>query len=395
MAAATALPANPLTNAPAAASNFASVLRQLSRSLTPATQHIISAAGALDRAHRTMGTVTQPYKQTTTQGDATAASFKNSGRQTNAAIPGLQKKKTSLQQTNRWAKGFALRIAALSKGFALFGKLLGKLGGIVGKFSGQIKIASGVMQAVNLVMKASPLALLTTLLLPMAEQLIEFAMNSETGKRITSAVFESAERMISRAMTVIEPHIEFALTLVTGVFTGIKLFLEPAKKFLKGDISGGIKDTGKAWEQLVHGLGEFIKTGFLMAVGILKAPVNGIISFANMVIDALNTIHVNFLGKKFGFDLDRIPMLAQGGVVSPRDGGVPVILAEAGEAEAVLPLSKLDRLLTRTRELAHATAERRAPGRPALTHYYEPEGRGSHSIAEELLFLAQTHSIRR
>ncbi|CAM5728114.1 hypothetical protein SFUMM280S_06565 [Streptomyces fumanus] len=52
-------------------------------------------------------------------------------------------------------------------------------------------------------------------------------------------------------------------------------------------------------------------------------------------------------GKTFGVSLPKIPMLATGGVVMPRSGGVPAILAEAGEAEAVLPLSKLDQLLRR------------------------------------------------
>jgi tape measure domain-containing protein len=39
------------------------------------------------------------------------------------------------------------------------------------------------------------------------------------------------------------------------------------------------------------------------------------------------------------------PRLAEGGIVKPRAGGVQAIVAEAGEAEAVIPLSKLDRML--------------------------------------------------
>ncbi|KNB50103.1 hypothetical protein AC230_25725 [Streptomyces caatingaensis] len=355
------------------------------------TRQVVSTSRVLDRLNRGSAQITQPFKQAATGMDGAGRAAGNNGRESNKATGSLRKNATAVQQVNRSKKGFNLRNAAFSKGLALFGKLGGKLAGLVGKFSTVTGIASGVMQAVNLVMKGNPLALLATLLLPMAGQLIEFAMNSETGKQIMEEVFSAASSMISGAMAVIKPHIEFGLALVTGVFAGIKLFLEPAKKFLTGDISGGVKATGKAWEQLIHGLGEFIKTGFLMAVGILKAPVNGIIGFANKVIDALNTVHVSLLGKKFGFDLDRIPMLAQGGIVSPRDGGVPVILAEAGEAEAVLPMSKLGQLLARTRELAGAAAT----GRPRLAAYHEPEGRGSHGIAEELLFLAQTHSSRR
>jgi hypothetical protein len=40
--------------------------------------------------------------------------------------------------------------------------------------------------------------------------------------------------------------------------------------------------------------------------------------------------------------INHVPHLAQGGIVMPRPGGQIVKVAEAGEAEAVIPLSKMD-----------------------------------------------------
>ena len=79
------------------------------------------------------------------------------------------------------------------------------------------------------------------------------------------------------------------------------------------------------------------------------------ISGLNAMIGALNRIHVkipgwvpHFGGREFGINLPmlpNIPALAQGGVVPARTGGTLALLGEAGESEAVIPLSKLDRVL--------------------------------------------------
>ncbi|SOD84972.1 hypothetical protein [Streptomyces sp. Ag109_G2-15] len=79
------------------------------------------------------------------------------------------------------------------------------------------------------------------------------------------------------------------------------------------------------------------------------------ISGLNAMIGALNRIHVkipgwvpHFGGREFGVNLPmlpNIPALAQGGIVPARTGGTLALLGEAGESEAVIPLSKLDRVL--------------------------------------------------
>lgn len=126
------------------------------------------------------------------------------------------------------------------------------------------------------------------------------------------------------------------------------------------------------------GMGDFVSTGLQALAGVITGPVKGLIAFANWVIDGLNSLSGEFFGKKFGVDLDKIPQLAEGGVVDPhRDG-----------ASAVRPLSSLDRL--RPAEAGHRTAGPRPPHRGRLRTYREPEGRSALLVAEDLLFLHRT-----
>ncbi|WP_420034367.1 hypothetical protein ACN2WE_19215 [Streptomyces sp. cg28] len=95
---------------------------------------------------------------------------------------------------------------------------------------------------------------------------------------------------------------------------------------------------------------------------IMKGLVNGFtalprayISGINAMIRGLNSIHVKIPGwvpvvggKEFGIHLPQIPnipTLAEGGVVQARSGGRLAVIGEGGENEAVIPLSKLSRML--------------------------------------------------
>ncbi|MFZ3569613.1 hypothetical protein ACOKM5_21635 [Streptomyces sp. BH097] len=102
--------------------------------------------------------------------------------------------------------------------------------------------------------------------------------------------------------------------------------------------------------------------------GPIKAVMKGIINAftalprayiggMNAMIGGLNKIHVKIPGwvpvvggKEFGINLPRIPnipTLAEGGVIGARTGGRLAVVGEAGEDEAVIPLSKLNAMLGR------------------------------------------------
>jgi len=100
-----------------------------------------------------------------------------------------------------------------------------------------------------------------------------------------------------------------------------------------------------AWDNIVAISGN----AFGMIVNLAKAPINGVISAINWVLEKINSISVTIPdwvpgvgGKTLGFNIPTIPALAAGGIAT-----APTLaqIGEGGEPEAVLPLSKLAALL--------------------------------------------------
>ena len=115
----------------------------------------------------------------------------------------------------------------------------------------------------------------------------------------------------------IKPIITAVGTLVAGMKTQFAGF----GNFFKGIING--------WLSLVQSFINFFISG-----------INGLIKTANVGLGFLGDLigkklTISYLGKV------TIPKLANGGIVSPSPGGSIVNVAEAGEAEAIIPLSKL------------------------------------------------------
>ncbi|MEV5239994.1 hypothetical protein AB0K89_12910 [Streptomyces cinnamoneus] len=384
------IPRNPLAGATGAFRTFGSALGQAARSVRTVQNGVGNAARAADRIRTSTGRAGKEARQFGTNAQAAGRAALAAGRAAGTAPTGLLRTKTGAQQSARLLKNINRQAAASGTAIARTGKSAGILGKFTGLLGGKLKIAGGIMTAVNLVMKTNPFVLVISLLAPFATELIDFAMDSELGRQVMETVFGLVETYVTTALTVVVPVITGYLATVKGVWKGVESVIKPVITWVTKDVPGGFRKVNSAMEKALHGMGDFLETGFQMVTGVVKGPLNGLIAFANWVIDGLNSLSFSILGKHFGIDLPKIPMLAEGGVVSPRDGGVPVILAEAGEAEAVLPMPKLDRLLARTAEAARRTAP--APAAARIGTYHEPEGRGAHAIAADLLFLAGAHA---
>lgn len=131
--------------------------------------------------------------------------------------------------------------------------------------------------------------------------------------------------------------ISAAIENIKAIFSGIIDFVQ---NVFTGNWSG-------AWQNIVDIFGNL----FGMIVNLAKAPINGVISAINFVLEKINGISVTIPdwvpgvgGQTLGFNIPTIPQLATGGIVT-----APTILeaGEGGEAEAILPLSKLAAMLQR------------------------------------------------
>lgn len=124
--------------------------------------------------------------------------------------------------------------------------------------------------------------------------------------------------------------ISAAIDNVKAVFSSIIDFI--------GNVFAG--DWSAAWQNIQDIFGNL----FGAIVNLAKAPINGVISAINFVLEKVNGISVTIPdwvpgvgGKTLGFNIPTIPQMAEGGIVTG-----PTIL-EAGEAgdEAIIPLPEL------------------------------------------------------
>lgn len=132
-----------------------------------------------------------------------------------------------------------------------------------------------------------------------------------------------------------------AKEIIIGVFNNIKSavinIISGIKKLFSGDLKGALNDFKNAFSNIFGALWT-----------IAKAPLNLIIGGINSLIKGINKISFDVPdwvpgigGKKWGFNIPKIPKLAVGGIVNMPGRGVPVGGAITGEAgrEGVIPLT--------------------------------------------------------
>ena len=121
--------------------------------------------------------------------------------------------------------------------------------------------------------------------------------------------------------------------------------------WLAGFVTGfrnAIANIGSFFASVFNGIGEIAKNALNGILGFIEGYINFLISGINGLLNRINTLLR--AGRTVGINVQvptiptlSIPRLAEGGIVMPRPGGVLANIAEGGEAEAVIPLSKMGR----------------------------------------------------
>ena len=154
---------------------------------------------------------------------------------------------------------------------------------------------------------------------------------------LLNGVIQMVSSIGSSVWTLLGGYAERLSGFFTGIWEGIKKIFSGVGNWFKNIFKGafdGIKN-------VFGGISDWFKGVFDKLANVVKAPVNLIIKGLNALIDGVNKISFDVPdwvpvigGKKFGFNLKRIPQLAKGAVV---DEPTPAIFGEDG-AEAVVPL---------------------------------------------------------
>ncbi|MER6332784.1 tape-measure protein [Streptomyces sp. NPDC001034] len=407
---------------PAALRTFGQRTDRTSGAVSSLVARIKGAAGAVERVRPALtrsATAVSRMRESTEAASRSAARAGQTATTSTAAVTSFAgRARTTARSVGKLTTGLG-GVLTLVAGLIDFS---GPLGGLMDKFGTAMTIGSGIMLAVNLITRANPVGFLTGILLPVAGWLLDLAMNSETGQKLMEQLATLVLKYVESVLTVLVPvlkvvatvvgtYLKGYLTVIRGVLTvlgalvgtgfavlkalttgdtralggrvsavwhGLKDVVRPVLDWITKDVPRMFQRVKDAVTGTLRGMGQFVTTGAQTVAGVVKGPIQGLVAFANWVIDGLNHLSFSFFGKKFGVHLDKIPMLAQGGVV------VPGTHARAGR---VLPLTTLDR--RRALAARHRTT---AQARYRVKEFHESHGAGAYGTAQDLLFLASAHA---
>ncbi|KMT23010.1 tape measure protein [Clostridium cylindrosporum] len=211
-------------------------------------------------------------------------------------------------------------------------------------------------------------------------------------------IFVTLFTMIANILTFLAPLIQITATVISAVlftaiqmilpiiqslitvFTGVLSVISNIIAFVVNVFTG---QWGSAWQNVVNIFGSIF--GSLAAIA--KAPINAVIGLINSAISGINSISVDVPdwvpgagGKKLGFSIPKIPMLAKGGITQ----GVSI----AGEAgpEAVIPLKpKNPRAISLLNTTAKMLGVDNGQGGGPVVIHYSPQIMGGGAEVEKSL----------
>ncbi|MET8166944.1 tape-measure protein [Streptomyces sp. NPDC005329] len=413
---------NPFTGTAPVLRSVLGRAEQTRSALRSLTDRIKGAASAVDGIRPSTDPAGAALRRIKTNADTAARSVARTGQTATAAASGI---KSAGARGKGAGKSLGTLKSALGGVFAIVGALIeasGVLGDLMGAFGTAMTIGSGVMLVINALTRANPIGFVTGLLLPVAGWLLDLAMNSETGQRLMEQLATLVLKYVEGYLTVMTPLLKAiasavntyvtgylavvttALTVigallgtgfavlkalttgdtralsgrVSSIWRGFKDAVKPALDWITKDVPRMFTRIKEATSSTLGAMGKFVTTGAQTVAGVVKGPITGLIAFANWVIDGLNSLSFSILGKKFGIHLDKIPMLAEGGIAVP---------GASRQAGRVLPLAALDR------QRALARRHRTTPRPPhQVKEFHESAGTGARGTAEDLLFLASAHA---
>jgi hypothetical protein len=211
------------------------------------------------------------------------------------------------------------------------------------------------------------------IIVPLVQDLFGFLeQNSTVVLILTTAMAALAVAILAVNFALNANPIVKVITLIGVLATGVVLLINYLvglsggwAKLFEG-LQKGLAEVGKffgtvfdAVSNLVVGVINGLATRFENFINTIIGGLNGIIALANAALAVVSTVTggaVNIqvpevptvsipkVPVKTPAKLPKkIPKLALGGIVMPQPGGVLANIAEAGQAEAVIPLNKMDR----------------------------------------------------
>lgn len=108
-----------------------------------------------------------------------------------------------------------------------------------------------------------------------------------------------------------------------------------------------VRQVGGVFQSIFSAIGGYVSSGFSKAVSFAKTYINDLIYLVNGAISGINSV-INAANSIPGVSfptIPKIPRLAQGGTVSPKPGGTPVVMGDGGQVEYGVPKSDMEAII--------------------------------------------------
>ncbi|MBD3009969.1 hypothetical protein [Streptomyces sp. 5-10] len=363
-------------------------------------------------------------RSTVGQTDTSVSKFARTATQAGSAVGrvkgDIDKSANSMRTLQREANAAERSVAKSGRSMTTAGRSAATGGGLMGRMRTGLQGVTTAQKGLNTAMKSNVFGAIMALLMPLIMKLVDMAMQSKTVQRIVQAAFRIIGQVIGTTMrvakqvvqttwngiktaftvvlkviwTVVKTYFTIYKTIITTVIHAIMAVVRPLLSFFSERIPGAFRSARNGIQRAFNGLADIVRGAFSAVLGAVRGPLNGVIGLVNRAIGALNRVKVSVPswvpgigGQSFGVNIPTIPTLAQGGIVLPRPGGTLALLAEGGQAEAVLPLNRLSTLLARTGPTPALAGSGRPGGGFVIEHYHEAPGASARQTAEDLMFL--------
>ena len=220
------------------------------------------------------------------------------------------------------------------------------------------KAMTVAQKALNLALRMNPIGIVVTLLLGLAAVFITLYNKCDWFRNGVNKVWAGIKHTFSsfanffknafstdwtKTLGILGVPLNSFFGKVKAIFDGVMGVAKGLIRFFKGAFAGN-------WKEAFAGLKDIVCSIFGAIGGVIKSPINAAISGINMAIRGVNKLSFDIPdwvpglgGKHFGIHIPQIPALAEGGIVTK---ATMALVGEGKEHEAVIPLSKLDSLVT-------------------------------------------------
>ncbi len=217
-------------------------------------------------------------------------------------------------------------------------------------------------KAMNLALSMNPIGVVITLLVALATTFVVLYNKCTWFRNGVDSVWNSIKSIFSgfssffkgvfsrdwtQTFGLLGVPINSFLNQTKSIINGVKGVFNGLITFFKGVFTGN-------WRMAFQGLSNIVKSIFGTMGAVIKSPINAAISGINAAIRGVNKLNFDIPdwvpglgGKHFGVHIPQIPALAEGGIVTK---ATLAMVGEGKEHEAVIPLSKLDSLVTNSVE---------------------------------------------